>query len=84
MRTESQVYRVPAKGESEEDLGKRDLYNRSNAFWTSRGVDALLADITDEEEKNGHLKRIEGIKESYNKLSETYQASKGNAGIPLD
>lgn len=78
------MYKVPAKGESETDFGERELYNRSNAFWASRGVEGLLADVTDQEEKNGLIKQIEGIKASYNKLSETYQASKGNAGIPLD
>lgn len=79
-----QVYRVPANGETKEDLAGRELYNRSNAFWTSRGVSELLERIGDEEKKEELVKRIEGIKIKYDKLSETYQASKGRAGIPLD
>lgn len=78
------MYKVPAKGESEEDFGKRELYNRSNAFWTSNGVESLLEQIEDGVEKEGLVERIEEIKEKYNKLSGIYQASKGDAGIPLD
>lgn len=78
------MYKVPAKGESEEEFANRELYNRSNAFWTSNGVETLLSQIEDGEEKEKLVLRIDKIKEKYNKLSEVYQASKGGAGIPLD
>jgi hypothetical protein len=68
--------------ESEEGYRNRDLYNRTNAFFTSAGVDELLEKI-DDEEKAKLLERIEEIKEKYRELSEVYQKSKGGAGIPL-
>jgi hypothetical protein len=76
------VYKVPVEGESEDSYRNRELYNRENAFFTSAGIEDLLKDIEDEE-KGKLLKRIEDIKEKYGKLSEIYQKSKGDAGIPL-
>jgi hypothetical protein len=76
------VYKVPVEGESEEGYKNRELYNRTNAFFTSAGVDDLLEMIEDEE-KAKFLERIGEIKEKYGKLSEVYQKSKGGAGIPL-
>lgn len=76
------VYKVPVEGESEEGYKNRDLYNRTNAFFTSAGVDELLEKI-DDEEKAKLLERIKEIKEKYGELSEVYQKSKGGAGIPL-
>ena len=58
------------------------MYNRKNAFFTSAGIDDLLNDI-ENEDKSRLLDRIEDIKEKYGKLSEVYQKSKGDAGIPL-
>ena len=71
------------EGESEEEYRNRELYNRTNAFFTSAGIDDLLGKIDDGSEKAKLLDRIEEIKEKYSKLSEIYQKSKGGAGIPL-
>jgi hypothetical protein len=77
-----QVYKVPVEGESEEGYRNRELYNRTNAFFTSAGIDDLLEKI-EGEEKEKFMKRIEKIKEKYTQLSEVYQKSKGGSGIPL-
>jgi hypothetical protein len=77
------VYKVPVEGESDEAYRNRELYNRNNAFFTSSGIDELLGQIEDDGEKNEVLKRIENIKKKYGELSEVYQGSKGEAGIPL-
>lgn len=71
------------EGESEEGYRNRELYNRTNAFFTSAGIDDLLGKIDDGSEKEKLLERIEEIKDKYSKLSEIYQKSKGGAGIPL-
>ena len=71
------------EGESEEGYRNRELYNRTNAFFTSAGIDDLLGKIDDGSEKEKLLDRIEEIKEKYSKLSEIYKKSKGGAGIPL-
>ena len=71
------------EGESEEGYRNRELYNRTNAFFTSAGIDDLLGKIDDGSEKEQLLERIEKIKDKYIKLSEIYQKSKGGAGIPL-
>jgi hypothetical protein len=76
------VYKVPVEGESEEGYRNRELYNRTNAFFTSAGVDDLLKMIEDED-KAKLLERIEEIKRKYGELSEVYQKSKGGSGIPL-
>jgi len=77
-----QVYKVPVEAESEEGYRNRELYNRTNAFFTSAGVDDLLETV-ENEEKAKLLERIEDIKRKYGELSEVYQKSKGGAGIPL-
>jgi len=77
------VYKVPVEGESEERYRNRELYNRTNAFFTSAGVDALLKTIEEGEDKAKMLERIEDIQKKYGELSEVYQKSKGGAGIPL-
>lgn len=74
---------MPVAGESKADFENRELYNRNNAFWSSSSVHGLLDEVADQEEKDALVKRIDSIKEKYDKLSETYQATKGNAGIPL-
>jgi len=79
---DEQVYKVPVQGESEEGYRNRELYNRTNAFFTSAGVDDLLETVEDGE-KAKLLERIEEIKRKYGELSEVYQKSKGGAGIPL-
>lgn len=73
---------MPVEGESEDGYRNRELYNRTNAFFTSAGIDDLLEKI-EGGEKEEFMERIERIKEKYTQLSEVYQNSKGGAGIPL-
>jgi hypothetical protein len=70
------------EGESEEGYRNRKLYNRTNGFFTSAGIDDLLEEM-EGGEKEKFMERIERIKEKYIQLSEVYQKSKGGAGIPL-
>lgn len=77
-----QVFKVPAKGESEADYTARPLYNKSNAFWTARSVADLVAELP-ETDRAAAQKRVADVKAQYTGLSETYQSSKGSAGIPL-
>ena len=46
-----------------------------------------MADLLDEvpagERKEGLVNKVAGVRALYNGLSETYQAGKGDAGIPL-
>ena len=76
------MYKVPVEGESEDGYKTRGLYNRTNAFFTSAGVDDLLESIEDGE-KAKMKERIGEIQRKYGELSEVYQKSKGGAGIPL-
>jgi len=82
IRILEEVYKVPAKGESEEDFAKRPLYNKTNAFWTAKSL-ADLVDELPEHERAPAMARIEEVKGRYNALSEVYQQDKGNKGIPL-
>lgn len=77
-----QVYKVPAKGESAEDFASRPLYNKSNAFWTARSVEELVGQLP-EDKRDVMRGRVTQIKKQYAGLSETYQASKGDKGIPM-
>lgn len=75
------VYAVP-----EPETGKvspgRDLYNRSNDFWTSHGLQDMIAGL-DRSNREALLARIDDLNALYAELSESYQKDKGNKGIPL-
>ncbi|MCW5720519.1 MAG: nucleoside deaminase [Devosia sp.] len=60
----------------------RPLYNRSNAFFTSHGIQAMVAAL-DRTHKEELLARIDEIAGAYADLSATYQRDKGQKGIPL-
>ncbi|MBZ0217115.1 MAG: nucleoside deaminase [Fimbriimonadaceae bacterium] len=57
-------------------------YERSNAFWTSHDIRSMIAGIppSDRTELTGQVRALQQI---YGELSDTYQASKGDADIPL-
>lgn len=57
-------------------------YRRTNAFWTSRSLADLVSEAA-EHEQDALKRRIDALGETYAKLSATYQASKGDADIPL-
>ncbi|RSH90436.1 hypothetical protein EHS25_001041 [Saitozyma podzolica] len=82
IRILEEVYKVPAKGESAEDFASRPLYNKSNAFWTARSVEELVGQLP-EDKRDAMRGRVTQIKKQYAGLSETYQASKGDKGIPM-
>nr|WP_152658822.1 nucleoside deaminase [Devosia chinhatensis] len=60
----------------------RDLYNRSNAFWTSHGIQDMLAGL-DRSSREALLERFDDIAAYYGELSATYQKDKGQRNIPL-
>lgn len=102
-----QVFKVPAKGEAQEDYAARPLYNKSNKFWSAKvcarshvnegssspadviscpplqSVADLLEEVPAGEEKVGLVRKVAEVRALYDSLSETYQANKGEAGIPL-
>lgn len=71
-----EVFRVPAKGESEESLTARPLYNRRNKFFTAKSLGEVVDEIEDEEERKMVRAEVERVKGLYNHLSETYQQGK--------
>jgi hypothetical protein len=71
-----QVFRVPAAGETEEQLRARPLYNRENKFFAARSVADLVAGVEDEGERALLAEDVRRIKGLYNSLSETYQQGK--------
>ena len=75
------VYAVP-EPETGTVSPNRDLYNRQNAFWTSHGLQDMIAGL-DRTNKEALLARLDNINALYADLSATYQRDKGNKGIPL-
>jgi tRNA(Arg) A34 adenosine deaminase TadA len=57
-------------------------YRRNNAFWHSYAI-SDLANVQEEAERQRLMARIVTLKERYNGLSDTYQASKSGNAIPL-
>ena len=78
-----QVYQVPAEGESPEQLSSRPLYNRSNAFFVSHSISDTIDRLLDQDDKLRLKGKISDISKLYAELSDTYQGSKGDKGIPL-
>src|SRR5690606_34696870 len=75
------VYAVPDPDRQDVGAG-RDLYNRSNSFWTSHSLQQIIASLP-RGPKEALLARIDDISALYADLSATYQKSKGGKGIPL-
>lgn len=57
-------------------------YKRENAFWTSHSITEIIAGLPSEEQKS-LTERVSDLNSVYSGLSDTYQQSKGAAGIPL-
>lgn len=75
------VYAVPDP-ETGSVSPSRDLYNRSNDFWTSHGLQDMIGGL-DRGHREELAARIDDINALYAELSDTYQKSKGHKGIPL-
>ncbi|KAF2261242.1 cytidine/deoxycytidylate deaminase family protein [Lojkania enalia] len=71
-----QVFRVRAKEESDEELQKRELYNRRNKFFTAQSFAELVVRIEDEGERKKWGKEVERVKSLYGRLSDRYQKGK--------
>jgi tRNA(Arg) A34 adenosine deaminase TadA len=75
------VYAVPDPDRSEPAPG-RDLYNRTNAYFTSHDISRMIAGL-DRGNKEELTARMDDIGALYGELSAIYQRDKGNKGIPL-
>jgi tRNA(Arg) A34 adenosine deaminase TadA len=75
------VYAVPDPDRDVVAHG-RDLYNRTNDYFDSTDLQTAISAL--EDPQRGPLRaRVAALTERYAELSETYQASKGAADIPL-
>ena len=72
------VYAVPDP-DRDEAAPDRDLYNRTNAYFTSTDLAAEVRQ-SDDSELAATAQRLHA---TYDELSQIYQASKGDKGIPL-
>jgi len=61
---------------------ERPLYNRSNAFFESHGLNEMVAGL-DRGHKEILLGRLDDLRAAYADLSAIYQRDKGKKGIPL-
>lgn len=75
------VYAVPDPDRTEASPD-RPLYNRSNAFWTSHGLQEMIAGL-DRSSREALMARLDDIGALYADLSAIYQQDKGKKGIPL-
>jgi tRNA(Arg) A34 adenosine deaminase TadA len=58
-------------------------YARENHYWKSYAIRDLIS-ACDAEAQQGFNARIDKLTKSYGEMSDVYQKSKGDAGIPLD
>jgi tRNA(Arg) A34 adenosine deaminase TadA len=75
------VYAVPDPDRDAAAPG-RDLYNRSNAYFTSHDMSRMIAGL-DRGNKERLTARVDDLTALYADLSAIYQRGKGHAGIPL-
>jgi len=75
------VYAVP-EPETGQVSPSRDLYNRRNAFWTSHGLQDMIAAL-DRGNREMLLARFDELSALYGELSNIYQQDKGGRGIPM-
>lgn len=73
-----EVFKVKAKGEGEEALKERELYNRKNKFFEGKSLAELVSQIEDEDERTKWEAEIKRVKTKYDGLSDTYQEGKKN------
>jgi tRNA(Arg) A34 adenosine deaminase TadA len=81
IRILQEVYAVPDPDRGYVPAG-RPLYNRKNAFFEAHGIQPMIAGL-DRSHKESLVERVDNLNAAYNDLSATYQADKGNKGIPL-
>lgn len=81
IRILREVFAVPDPDRDSVPAG-RPLYNRSNAFFESHDIMAMVGGL-DRGNKEALIARIDGIGAAYRDISAAYQAGKGNKGIPL-
>ncbi len=81
IRILREVYAVP---DPDRDTvpEERPLYNRRNAFFESHAIQPMIAGL-DRTSKEALVERVDALNAIYNGLSATYQAGKGDKGIPL-
>ncbi|PVH97456.1 cytidine deaminase-like protein [Periconia macrospinosa] len=70
-----EVFRVKGE-ETQEQVERRPLYNRTNKFFRAKSLADVVSDMTDEKERQRCLAEIKRVKDLYNGLSETYQEGK--------
>lgn len=75
------VYQVPDP-DRDHVPDERPLYNRSNAFFSSHGIGAMVATLP-RGPREDLTARIDNLNGLYADLSAIYQQDKGNKGIPL-
>ena len=76
------MYKTPAEGEDAAAYDRRALYNKKNAFFKSQSFDEMIYELP-ESERKVFRDRKQKLAAIYAELSDIYQSSKGNAGIPL-
>jgi tRNA(Arg) A34 adenosine deaminase TadA len=82
IRILKEVYAVPDPDRAAVAPG-RDLYNRSNAFFESHSIQAMIGGL-DRGNKENLTARVDDLSALYRDLSDIYQRDKGKRGIPLD
>ena len=81
IRILKEVYAVPDPDRDAVAPG-RDLYNRSNAFFESHSIQAMIGGL-DRGNKENLTARVDDLSALYVELSDIYQRDKGKKGIPL-
>ena len=81
IRILREVYAVPDPDRDAVPAG-RDLYNRSNAFFESHSIQAMIGGL-DRGNKENLTARVDDLTALYRDLSDIYQRDKGKKGIPL-
>ena len=81
IRILREVYAVPDPDRDEVPPG-RPLYNRTNAFFESHDIMAMVGGL-DRGNKEALTARVDGLTATYRDLSAAYQQKKGKRGIPL-
>ncbi|NKB48519.1 MAG: nucleoside deaminase [Alphaproteobacteria bacterium] len=80
----SDVFNIPHDLKILKEVFKIDngAYGRTNAYWTSHSLLALVDELP-EAAQASLLARVQALEGVYRDLSDTYQASKGDTDIPL-
>ncbi|KAI8932505.1 hypothetical protein NX059_010687 [Plenodomus lindquistii] len=76
-----EVFAVRGDGQTEEQIQKRPLYNRTNKFFRAKSFADVVTEIGDEDERQKWAVEITRVKNMYNDLSKIYQRGK-EVGMP--